>query len=130
MLQIIYTSTACDTVDREERVAILEVSRRNNVRDSITGLLYSDEHRFLQALEGPSDRVEATYARIQQDERHKDIKVISRREIQSREFGDWAMASRTPDGDESDFLQRMSQLTQTASPSVRATIRKFIDEQH
>lgn len=48
---------------------ILEVSRRNNGRDGLTGYLVSDGTWFLQILEGDDDRVNAALARIRADER-------------------------------------------------------------
>lgn len=50
--------------------AILTTSRRNNARDNVSGLLFFNGKRFLQALEGDDAMVDATYARIQRDPRH------------------------------------------------------------
>ena len=71
---------------------ILAQSRRNNARRGITGLLFFDGKRFLQALEGDEATVDATFARIQADARHHALVVLSNRQIEEREFGEWAMA--------------------------------------
>ena len=94
-------------------------------RDRITGLLYADGVRFLQALEGPADAVEAAYARITADPRHKAQVVLSRREVDTREFGDWEMAERRPDGHGEAFVRRVEGLTAGAAPAVRATFDSF-----
>ncbi|MCD2325281.1 BLUF domain-containing protein [Sphingomonas sp. IC-56] len=104
---------------------ILEKSRVNNTRDSITGLLYSDGTRFLQALEGPAEKVQAAYTRIKADPRHRAVVMLSERAIEEREFGDWAMAHKTPGSDEQAFIDRVSALAASASPNVRATFESF-----
>ena len=122
MLQIVYVSSA---VGRPSNADILAVSRRNNARDGITGLLYSDGVRFMQVLEGPDAQVEAAYARIKLDQRHRAAVALSRRVIQEREFGPWEMAARLP-GEEGDaFLARVDGLIANADANVRATFDGF-----
>lgn len=125
MLQLVYISSAnpaapCSTQD------ILTVSRRNNARDRITGLLYADAGRFLQVLEGPEDAVEAAYARIQGDARHRAIVMLSRRTIDRRAFGHWEMAHRAPGADAATFLSDVQRLTADASPEVRGTFEGLV----
>lgn len=120
MLQLIYISSPSRTV-AIDLASILRVSRQNNARDGITGLLYFDGNRFLQALEGPEAAVEAAYERIRPDLRHRAPVVLSRRSIEAREFGDWEMAHRENAADAADFLARIDMLTRDASPSIRAT---------
>ncbi len=125
MLQLVYVSTATAVSGAGEPETILAVSRANNARDAITGLLYSDGKRFLQALEGPSAAVEAAFARIRSDPRHRAVVVLSRREVSAREFGEWAMAHRGDDADGDAFVARVGQLAAQAAPSVRATFEGF-----
>ncbi len=94
MYQLIYISTATRLMVDGDVEAILAVSRRNNGRDGITGLLVHDGRRFLQALEGPQALVEATYARIRMDARHRAAVMLSARGTAGREFGRWEMASQ------------------------------------
>lgn len=126
MLQMIYVSSATAAAERRDIEPILAASRRNNSRHGITGLLYADGKRFLQVLEGPQDAVEAAFARIKADPRHNAVVTLSRRSIEAREFGEWAMAERRPDGDGDAFLQRIDRLTRAASPNVRATFQSFV----
>lgn len=118
MLQLIYISTAVGTPSGP---AILAVSRRNNRRVDVSGLLFFDGKRFLQALEGPADVVEETYERIRQDDRHRAAVVLSRRTVEEREFGPWEMAERVPGEDGDAFVSRVADLVAGADASVRAT---------
>lgn len=121
MLQLIYVSTARgpESIDLDD---LLAKSRRNNRRDGITGLLHSKGRRFLQALEGEPARVEAAYARIAADPRHFALVVLSRRMVETREFGEWSMA--TDDGS-GDIVAQVAALVEGAAPSVRGTFEGF-----
>jgi hypothetical protein len=70
---------------------ILEKSRINNQRDEITGALLFNAGCFAQVLEGPLDKVEAAFERIQQDERHGDVSLLALDPIDRRSFPNWAM---------------------------------------
>ncbi|MFN3435326.1 MAG: BLUF domain-containing protein [Sphingomonas sp.] len=124
MRQLVYISS----MRRQANVdpsAILAQSRRNNARARVTGLLFFDGKRFLQALEGDDAQVDATFARIQQDERHHALVVLSNRAIEAREFGEWAMAYSAPADDHVAALDRVAKLTANADPAVRATFEGF-----
>ncbi|MGZ2385416.1 BLUF domain-containing protein [Rhizobium leguminosarum] len=71
--------------------AILAKSRANNQRDEITGALLFNAGCFAQVLEGPLDRIEAAFERIQQDERHGDVSLLALDPIHHRSFPNWAM---------------------------------------
>ncbi|MEH3047150.1 BLUF domain-containing protein [Sphingomonas adhaesiva] len=123
MFQLVYISSAVGSLHTRE---VLDVSRRNNARDGITGLLYFDGRRFLQALEGERLAVERTYARILTDRRHRAAVVLSRTEVAQREFGAWTMAERAPGVDGDAFVAQVSALVANASPAVRATFDGFV----
>lgn len=124
MLQIMYISSAANIAPIEV-AQILKVSRRNNARDAVTGFLYADGRRFLQVLEGPAEAVESAFTRISSDERHRAVVTLSRREIEAREFGDWAMAHRMPGGDTDALIAQIGERLEAASPNVRATFEGF-----
>jgi hypothetical protein len=46
---------------------------------------------YLQLLEGPQEKVDASYQRIQRDRRHLEVKLLSRRNVTERLFPGWAM---------------------------------------
>lgn len=92
MLQLVYISTSREVLSAAELGSILTVSRRNNAKEGVTGLLLSGGRRFLQVLEGPEAAVTATFDRIAADPRHFAIVKLSVRDVKERQFGEWAMA--------------------------------------
>jgi hypothetical protein len=102
MRQLTYISTAAPGIEEPDIAAILKVSRQNNARDGITGLLIFDGKRFLQALEGPGPLVEAAFQRIKADPRHRAPVQLSVRETASAEFGHWDMACQRVDARDSN----------------------------
>lgn len=124
MRQLVYISSIRRQV-AVDPVTILAQSRRNNARARVTGLLFFDGKRFLQALEGEDAAVDATFARIQQDDRHHALVVLSNRVIEQREFGEWAMAYSSPGEDNAAALDRVAKLSAAADPAVRATFEGF-----
>jgi hypothetical protein len=126
MLQLIYISTATPAMREPELTRILSASRRNNARDGISGLLFFNGRRFLQALEGPAAVVETAIARIKADDRHAAVVTLSRREVDTREFGEWAMASLgAGEAAGQAAIDRVDALTIDASPNVRAQFTSF-----
>jgi len=70
---------------------ILAISRSNNARDGITGALMFNAGCFAQVLEGSLDKVEAAFERIQQDERHGEVSLLTLEPVAVRSFPNWAM---------------------------------------
>ena len=71
--------------------SILNVARVRNEQDGVTGALVCRHDIYLQLLEGPADKVQATFARIDRDDRHANIEQLVSRQVTNRMFGDWAM---------------------------------------
>lgn len=92
LLQITYASQPFG-FNGPSLAGILLDARRCNTRDGITGALICRDDLFLQLLEGPVEKVQATYARIRKDDRHLDVRQLSHRNINDtdRMFGNWAM---------------------------------------
>ena len=97
MLSLIYVSSSVKLLDDTELLDILKVSRENNKSKEITGLSLHKSGNFMQVLEGPDEMVNALYEKIKADPRHKDVSVISREQIQSRQFSAWEMAFQNLD---------------------------------
>lgn len=85
------TAGAPEAMDATIR-SILAASRVNNARVGVTGALMFNAGCFAQVLEGPSAAVEATFERIQQDERHGDVALLAFDAVESRLFTEWSMA--------------------------------------
>ena len=71
--------------------AILATSQRNNAPVGITGALMFNSGCFAQVLEGPQAEIEATFERIQQDDRHGDVSLLDFSPIPHRFFPHWSM---------------------------------------
>ncbi len=126
MRQLVYISTVHRAVATTiDPATILAASRRNNARDGITGLLFFNGKRFLQAIEGEEAAVATTFARIQADGRHYGLVVLSNREVAAREFGEWAMAYQPPGAADPAALDRITTLAERAAPDVRGTFEGF-----
>ncbi|KQN94081.1 activator of photopigment and puc with BLUF domain protein [Sphingomonas sp. Leaf231] len=123
MLQVVYISSAVGMADT---APILAASRRNNARDGLTGLLYADGRRFLQALEGEATAVEQAMKRIEADPRHRAVVMLSSRDVAVREFGEWSMAERVAGDDGDAFVRHVRSLIAGAAPGVRATFDGFV----
>jgi hypothetical protein len=99
--QLVYTSIyRAGRVDSELQAlrAILSVSRRNNLAAGVTGFLIFDRDSFVQVLEGSRETLDATMARIAEDDRHRDVAVVDIQPIEERAFQAWTMGGcrRTP----------------------------------
>ena len=98
--QILYESRATGSTDSLLNMAtILAESQRNNARDGFTGALAAHDGRYVQVLEGSRQGLDSLMQRLAGDARHSDIRVLDRRPIENRSFGEWTMASTriTPD---------------------------------
>ncbi|MEQ6250358.1 BLUF domain-containing protein [Sulfitobacter sp. HNIBRBA3233] len=76
---------------------ILTVSKRNNTRDDITGVLMYHDRLFFQVLEGERTLVRNCYGRILRDPRHSGISLMWEVEAETRAFPSWAMGYAGPD---------------------------------
>ena len=97
LTQLIYISRAtfAPTATQhgfEPHVArILAKSRANNRHTHLTGVLYFGDGCFFQCLEGNTESVDTLYAKLQLDDRHTNIQLLSHKPIDSRSFDDWSM---------------------------------------
>ena len=97
MFYILYTSTGSAKCSNTEIGNILRISRRNNVVNSVTGVLIYKNPEFLQYLEGPRGAVVSLYDKIKLDDRHESVKTVNYAEIDSRIFPNWEMGFATGD---------------------------------
>lgn len=91
MRQIVYISSAREPISQSLCEDILAPSYVRNRRAGVTGLLVAGKRRFLQAIEGPAESVDAVYRRILADPRHHGCVLLADRPVEERQFGDWAM---------------------------------------
>lgn len=91
--QLIYVSDLVNK-DETELGPILESAVRHNSADGITGMLLYSDGNFLQVLEGIPENARATYERICQDRRHRNITLLTEEEVPERQFPHWSMGFR------------------------------------
>lgn len=90
-LHLVYASAASPPPSKSDLLDILQTSRRNNRAADVTGLLLYSGGTFIQALEGPPERVRETFERIARDPRHRGAQVLLREPKEQRYFPEWEM---------------------------------------
>ena len=91
--QLLYISRATRQMLAIDVESILFTARRLNNRNDITGMLISSPANFMQILEGDKATVQEAYARISADPRHRAHVILRETNVETRQFGDWTMAS-------------------------------------
>ena len=89
--RLTYASRALIAPLSPEFLAIIRSSDRNNRRLGLTGALYFDASLFFQVLEGPRAALDAIFERIRADERHCDVRLLSREGAPTRRFESWTL---------------------------------------
>jgi hypothetical protein len=114
--------------------AILEQSRSNNAAVGVTGALMFNIGCFAQVLEGPQPAVEATFERIQQDERHGEVSVLEFGPVEHRNFPNWSMAfvgaSRTDATHYASIAEASGfDLSRMNSDQIQKTLVSLVEEE-
>jgi hypothetical protein len=91
LFSLVYSSTATRPFDDDDLAALLESSRRSNTAVEITGVLLYRGGRFIQFLEGPESEVRTLMARITEDSRHTNVRVLLDGHGPHRQFAEWSM---------------------------------------
>jgi hypothetical protein len=85
--RLIYASVRTDQ-SASALSEIFEVSRKNNLRDGLTGALIVSEAFFVQVLEGTRAQASECMWRIAQDGRHKDLELVAVNLVPHRLFAE------------------------------------------
>lgn len=94
---------AVSAIESAELDAILATSRLNNRAADVSGMLLQSNFIVFQVLEGAEEAVDAVFARIAADPRHRDLRTVSLEPIAKRGFADWAMGHA--DASEAEFAE-------------------------
>ena len=97
MRSIVFFSTAAVPMSEEDLVALGRECAENDSRLGITGMLLHKNGDFLQALEGTKAVIRDMFARISADPRHTNVRIISDRLTQRREFAGRAVGFKNLD---------------------------------
>ena len=93
---LIYESQATKPFTEAELADLLQKARANNEAKRLSGLLlYANDGRFVQVLEGEVDDVHELYfMHISRDERHHHLTLLADGRLPERRFADWRMGFR------------------------------------
>lgn len=97
LIQLVYISRSTFVPEKltsgiQPNVArILLKSRANNEKNGLVGVLYFGDNNFFQCLEGEQSAVETLYQKLLLDPRHKDLKIIVKKSIDTLSFSNWSM---------------------------------------
>ncbi|HEX5670646.1 MAG TPA: BLUF domain-containing protein [Sulfuricurvum sp.] len=91
MKQIIYASTATESVDYDVIKDLLTQCVAKNDEFGISGMLVFDGKQFLQCFEGNEASVMQLKENIFKDIRHHSVNLIGEKEITKRLFSQWCM---------------------------------------
>jgi hypothetical protein len=127
MHRIIYLSSGIKIFSDEEINDLLKVSRNNNEKNGITGLLLYSDGNFMQILEGEKEAVESTYNKILNDTRHRNIILISKEPIKNRNFKEWKMGFSIVDNDFLEKHPEINPFNMKKTLKIDAIISVFID---
>ena len=75
--------------------------------------------RFMQVLEGEAAVVDATYGRVKLDTRHHSPILLSRHEIDEREFANWSMGFRSLQMEDLQALPEFQPITMWGIDALR-----------
>lgn len=91
MIQLVYVSEATQPFTAESLEALARGSAENNQTQGITGFLVHHDGHFFQVLEGDRAKVEALYAKIEDDDRHQGCRLLYSAESDKQVLTDWFM---------------------------------------
>lgn len=86
-----YCSTSTKSFSQAELLELLTLSRANNSKLGLTGMLLYRNGEFVQVLEGPEQEVRALVHKIKQDPRHTNVVKLLEGYCDERQFPYWYM---------------------------------------
>ncbi len=114
--QVVYISQATEACTESELNELIEVSRRNNKKHSITGAMLYLESSFIQVIEGEDAAISHLLDKLRADTRHQNIRILSDHLVQVRNFQNWSMGVvKAVEVDEPQVLEEL-RLASTANP--------------
>lgn len=91
MIQLTYLSTPAGSISNDDLIDILETARLNNASLGVSGMLLYTGDGFVQVLEGEENVVDDLVKLIKKDPRHKDFRIVERKQIETRDYAEWTM---------------------------------------
>jgi len=91
LIKVVYVSAATKPFTPADLRDLLLKARTFNSSVNISGLLLYHEWSFFQILEGVEEQVLPLFAHIGKDKRHNNVLLLSREQVEERNFGAWSM---------------------------------------
>ena len=112
--QVIYISQASRPMQQQDIEQLVVTASRNNRQLGITGALLYIENSFVQVLEGEDAPITRLLATIESDPRHRNMRILSDRTVDFRNFEEWSMAYVKPDPQDASII--IGELQSTSFP--------------
>jgi len=112
--QLIYLSQATRKMSANDLSEILDCAQKKNGTIDVTGSLFYNGGWFLQVLEGAPDTLEALYAKIEKDPRHKNSRILSNEPATFRTFSRWTMNMTNLDDRQADKYDQLTEVIEAA----------------
>ncbi len=132
LIHCIYASSAAPGFADSDIPGLLEAARRKNASLNVTGTLLYIDGSFFQVLEGEAGTVDALYATIGHDPRHRRVTQIIREPIARRSFAQWTMGFDSLNGvdaaallGENDFFRDATFLERLDAGRAKKLLRAF-----
>jgi uncharacterized membrane protein (DUF373 family) len=127
MIQTTYISVPTRPMSSDDLMEILNTARLNNANLGVSGMLLYTGSEFIQILEGDEKVVEELLAAIKKDPRHKDFRIIEKKNITTREYAEWTMGFKRVDKQDLRDVPGLNKFFDTdLSGSIDATKLKLI----
>jgi len=133
MKYLVYISTAYRLMNQDELLDILAVSRTNNEKNNLTGMLLYGEGTFIQVLEGDEHTLDKTYEIIKADYRHKNIIKMADGIINQPNFPEWSMGFKSASAKELAEVggftdpKMLNKLTAEQTSGILGMMKTFAD---
>jgi len=112
MIQITYISSETRPILKDDLDDILSKSRKNNIDLGITGMLLYGNKTFIQILEGEERSVNDLLSKIKKDPRHRDFKLVAKKEVNQRKYSEWSMGFKEVSGEDFKSIKGANNLDQ------------------
>ncbi len=89
---LVYISSAVKQFTKDDIAGLLTVSRKNNEKHGLSGVLLYADGGFIQVLEGEKHQLDLTYRKTLCDPRHQNILELYREVTSEPVFRKWKMA--------------------------------------